>query len=74
MIHERNQSPIVAKDLVRHFGSVKAVDGVDLEMRQERSSASSAPTAPAEHRHPHAPPLLSRRPALRAPGSTSSRE
>src|SRR4249919_2519825 len=28
-----NQSPIVATNLVRHFGSVKAVDGVDLEVR-----------------------------------------
>jgi ABC-2 type transport system ATP-binding protein len=29
-----NQSPIVAHDLVRHFGDVKAVDGVDLEVHQ----------------------------------------
>ncbi|HEX3090556.1 MAG TPA: ATP-binding cassette domain-containing protein [Ilumatobacteraceae bacterium] len=28
-----NQSPIVATNLVRHFGDVKAVDGVDLEVR-----------------------------------------
>ena len=27
------QPPIVARSLVRHFGSVKAVDGVDLEVR-----------------------------------------
>jgi ABC-2 type transport system ATP-binding protein len=27
-------APIVATDLVRHFGEVKAVDGVDLEVRQ----------------------------------------
>ena len=30
---DTNQSPIVATNLVRHFGSVKAVDGVDLEVR-----------------------------------------
>ena len=29
-----NQSPIIASDLVRHFGDVKAVDGVDLEVHQ----------------------------------------
>ena len=29
-----NQPPIVAKGLVRHFGEVKAVDGVDLEVQQ----------------------------------------
>ena len=29
-----NQSPIIATELVRHFGSVKAVDGVDLEVHQ----------------------------------------
>src|SRR4026207_668593 len=27
------QPPIVAQDLVRHFGAVKAVDGVDLEVQ-----------------------------------------
>ncbi len=30
----QSQHPIVALGLVRHFGSVKAVDGVDLEVRQ----------------------------------------
>jgi ABC-2 type transport system ATP-binding protein len=29
-----NQPPIVATGLVRHFGAVKAVDGVDLEVQQ----------------------------------------
>jgi ABC-2 type transport system ATP-binding protein len=29
-----NQAPIVANGLVRHFGVVKAVDGVDLEVQQ----------------------------------------
>src|SRR6478736_3662570 len=28
-----NQSPIVATNLVRHFGDVKAVDGVDLAVQ-----------------------------------------
>src|SRR5512141_345968 len=28
------QPPIVAQGLVRHFGSVKAVDGVDLEVQE----------------------------------------
>ena len=31
---DTNQSPIVAQGLVRHFGQVKAVDGVDLEVAQ----------------------------------------
>ena len=39
---------IEVSGLVREFkGGVRAVDGIDLEVRPARSTASSVPTAPA---------------------------
>jgi len=46
--NEQNwRAPIVAEGLVRHFGDVKAVDGVDPKSTTARSSDSSVPMAPA---------------------------
>jgi ABC-type branched-subunit amino acid transport system ATPase component len=44
------QPPIVAQALVRHFGSVKAVDGVDLEVQHGEIFGFWAQTAPERAR------------------------
>jgi ABC-type lipopolysaccharide export system ATPase subunit len=52
------QPPIVAQALVRHFGSVKAVDGVDLEVQHGEIFGFGPKRRRKEHGHPDVDDLV----------------
>lgn len=40
-------APIEIRGLTKNFGAVRALDGLDLTVREEKSTVSWGPTAPA---------------------------
>ncbi|MFC6705906.1 hypothetical protein [Flexivirga alba] len=50
MTTTKNELAVEATGLVKTFGNVRAVDGIDLRVHPGKFSACSAPTAPARQR------------------------